>query len=97
MAECCGKQCDTPFCPTCGKKLWQPEALALLAHLESRASQLEIIAQSRASRQEQKDWSPRDIIKHRGWVQKSAKSAEKWRAWADLVSGWIARDRESGK
>lgn len=88
--ECCGSVRTTPFCPECGASLLPKSANlnGLLAHVRTHAKNLrkqhEIV-----TKRLQED--PCDSYYMRQ-VERSAKNASKWEAWAEALLKLMVKD-----
>lgn len=82
--RCCGKSCDTPFCPNCGQKPKPDTALdELLAYCRARQ---EANAKTAARHLE----AAAENAEHAGFAAKAAATATNWRRWADALEEVVA-------
>jgi len=84
--KCCGIDCDTPFCPICGRKMKRGSAHALLDHVRNTANR----ERTRATKMRRREPDCEYTVM-------SEESADKWEQWLALVSAWIARDAQEAK
>jgi len=79
MNACCGKKCNTPFCPSCGKGVNPTEPLAeLLIYVRKKRAGLE---KQIASREDVRDSSERHRKAYGGFLA----SRDKWQRWESAV------------
>jgi hypothetical protein len=83
LTECCGRPCDTPFCPLCGERREAVQCLrALLAHCRARQKAAHVRARRCA------DWvrgQPQYDFKDEKRLDDRRAVADRWGAWADAL------------
>jgi hypothetical protein len=79
--KCCNRLCDTKFCPHCGRQVHGDFDLdGLLAFLRNH------------QRGKEKELKTRQSEGHSDYhVRLAQRNAQKWKTWADLLEGLIAR------
>ena len=72
MSECCGKPCDTPFCPMCGKRLSEYflGIQGLKRHVDGYVKSLAASLEELPSGE---------------WSDKKEKRLDKWKGWQSAV------------
>jgi hypothetical protein len=88
---CCGKSCETPYCPHCGKAVGPAQPLdGLLEHCRRVAN----IHRKAASRW--RDENPGSGEKRLAFVEEQAGRhdliAARWQAWHDALAALIRRE-----
>lgn len=87
MTTCCGAECKTPFCPTCGKAVRQPSPLdGLLVYLRKTLKGLE----TELATWEATDYLAKFPEKREKRLQQRRAVIEKWKAWADALESLLA-------
>ena len=71
--ECCGKPCDTPFCPMCGKRLSEYflGIQGLKRHVDNRVKSL------------------KDAVGEEKVDDRKLKALNKWQSWQTSLQGLI--------
>lgn len=80
--ECCGRTCETPFCPFCGKQIAAASPLySLLAHVRQQ------LAACDESVKRAEKWAEEEPGNERRVRRAKAKRriGNKWKAWADAL------------
>ena len=96
MVTCCGEERTAPFCPDCGRQLYEPNPIqALAAYCRKRALLYE---QKMASTEQNKSqaspaawtkWEENGLLKTRA-------TAERWRSWSDALAKVLEQLPPSG-
>lgn len=82
MAKCCGCECETSFCPHCGKCIAVDVPLvALLAYCRKQEKK-EQTAATEGNGKPAESW-------HKGGDSRR-KAAEKWKTWSDELAKLLA-------
>lgn len=79
--KCCGEQCYTRFCPTCGAKTGNSDLPALLKYLRAHQKASEVFMKNQERRVTESPDNQRLIMS----MKSKSLRASKWKSWADEV------------
>ena len=86
--KCCDQDCDTSFCPHCGKPVGRDGVHSLLDHLRTRQRGLKNRLESVKAR-----FGENPNEKQTKWILKAEQSVAKWEGWADFVDKALRQDQ----
>lgn len=86
---CCGAECDTPFCPQCGKRLGGNDLSGLLQYLRRFQQQ----SQRRLDMAEELLAKDPDRGRERGRNRRAARLSV-WKGWADALESLMRKAKE---
>ncbi len=89
MTECCGRECETPFCPSCGSATGRHNLLTLLKHCQTNESRLK----SRLQMVEESQ-AKEPTCRREKYIANRRELVAKWQHWIEGLEEVIARSSE---
>jgi uncharacterized Zn finger protein (UPF0148 family) len=89
--ECCGRPCQTPFCPHCGREVTSDPLRELLNHVRKQARSRRKMAQERAEWLARTDLTEKQRTRAERRARATEAAAAKWQQWHDALAELLSR------